>query len=172
MRIKLILPILMLLSSCSLMKVSYDYERTLDFSQYKTYNYYSDIDSGLSDLDHDRLLNKFDDAMKERGLTLSSSPDFYVNISSQELEKQQSTGVGVSVGGTGGNVGGGMSVGFPLGETMIRQMRFDFIDEDGIGLFWQAISESPLDEYATPLERKYDIEKLVKKVLEQYPPSQ
>ncbi len=163
---------LILIYSCSLVKVYYDYEKSFDFELYKTYNYYSDLDTGLNELDHNRLLNKFDDIMKEKGFELSSSPDFYVSISSQEVEKVGNTGVGVAVGGTSGNVGGGVNIGVPVGPRYARQMFFEFIDEDGIGLFWQAISESPLDEYATPNERRYEINKLVEKVLEGYPPQQ
>ena len=105
-------------------------------------------------------------------MTLSANPDFYVNITSREVEKPRNSGVGVSMGGTGRNVGGGVTIGVPSGMRYIRQMQFDFIEEDGIGLFWQAISESPLDDYATPEERLVAMRNLVGKVLAGYPPSQ
>ena len=53
------IPLLLLIASCAPIRVTYDYERTANFSKYKTYNYYSDINSGLSDLDTKRLLEAF-----------------------------------------------------------------------------------------------------------------
>ena len=44
-------------TSCASIYVNYDYEKQTDFTKYKTYNYYSDIESGLSELDTKRLLD-------------------------------------------------------------------------------------------------------------------
>ena len=79
--------------------------------------------------------------------------------------------MGVGIGGTGGNVGGGISVGIPIGQAqMNRIIQFDFINEDGIGLFWQAISESTYNPNATPQEREDVLNAIVIKVLQGYPP--
>ena len=85
-----------LILSCSPIRVSVDYDKQVDFSKYKTYNYYSEMVTGLSELDNNRLMNGFDDVMTSKGLSLSSDPDFYVNISSGEYDNPNTGGVGVS----------------------------------------------------------------------------
>ena len=144
-----------LLTSCAPIYVNFDYEKQASFSKYKTYNYYSDINTGLSELDSKRLLDALDKAMVAKGYSLSSTPDFFINITSNELQSVERNTVGVGVGGSGSNVGGGISIGLPIGQSNInRQIIFDFIDENGIGLFWQAVTESSFNPKAKP-EKRY-----------------
>jgi hypothetical protein len=46
----------LLLVSCAPIYVNYDYEEATDFSKYKTYQYFGDMETGLSQLDTKRLL--------------------------------------------------------------------------------------------------------------------
>ncbi|MEY8847428.1 DUF4136 domain-containing protein [Psychroserpens sp. XS_ASV72] len=159
------------LSSCAPIRVNYDYERTADFSKYKTYNYYADMNTGLSGLDSKRLLDALDDAMQSKGYTLAEYPDFFIDIKSSEYQEPSRSNVGVGMGGTGRNVGGGISVGIPIGQnTYSRQIVFDFVDENGIGLFWQAVSESNYNPNASPEKREALVRNIVTKVLEGFPP--
>lgn len=165
--------LLILVVSCAPIYVNYDYETKHDFTQYKTYNYYSDLETGLSELDTKRILNVLDEAMKIKGLELAETPDFFINITSSEFHETQNSSVGVGVGGGGGNVGGGISVGIPIGKQNVnRQIIFDFIDENGIGLFWQAVSESSFNPNAKPEQREARLKAIVDKVLLGYPPKE
>lgn len=162
---------LLFVFACAPIRVTYDYEKTSDFSKYKTYNYYLDLDTGLGELDTNRLLNALDKHLGSKGLTLSETPDFFINIQSADYREAQRSSMGVGIGGTGGNVGGGISLGIPLGQAqMNRVIQFDFINEGGIGLFWQAISESTYNPNATPQEREDVLNAIVIKVLQGYPP--
>ncbi|WP_298239194.1 DUF4136 domain-containing protein [uncultured Algibacter sp.] len=163
--------LLLLVTTCAPIYVNYDFEKNADFSKYKTYNYFGDIQTGLSDLDTKRLLDVLDLKMKEKGLTLSNNPDFYIDIKSSEFQAAQRNTVGVGVGGGGRNVGGGISIGLPIGQANVnRQIIFDFVDEDGIGLFWQAVSESSFNPNAIPEKREARLSAIVEKVLAKYPP--
>lgn len=163
--------LLLFVASCAPIYVNYDYEKQHDFTKYKTYNYYSDLETGLSELDTKRLLYVIDDALKVKGFTLSSTPDFFINITSSEFHESQNSTVGVGVGGGGRNVGGGISIGIPIGQQNVnRQIIFDFIDENGIGLFWQAISEASFNPNAKPEQRESRLKAIVDKVLAGYPP--
>src|SRR5210317_770877 len=145
---------LLVFVSCSPIYVNYDYENGHDFSKYKTYNYYQDIQTGLSELDTKRLFKILDETLLSRGFTLSETPDFFIDISSSDMQNTRRNTVGIGVGGTGGNVGGGISLGIPVGQNQIdRQIVFEFVDENGIGLFWQAISESSFNEKMSPEKR-------------------
>lgn len=165
------IPILLLVVSCAPIRVNYDYEKTVDFSKYKSYNYYSNINSGLSELDTKRLLDALDASLQAKGFQLAETPDFFIDIKSSEYRESQSSSVGVGMGGTGRNVGGGISIGIPIGQTNInRQIQFDFVDENGIGLFWQAVSESSFNPNANPEKREAQLRAVVAKVLEGFPP--
>ncbi|WP_353778890.1 DUF4136 domain-containing protein [Winogradskyella sp. 3972H.M.0a.05] len=153
--------------------VNYDYDKKTDFTKYKTYNYFSDIKSGLSELDMKRLLNELDAAMQARGFQKSDDPDFYIDIKSSEYQNNNGSNVGVGVGGGGRNVGGGISIGLPIGSSKLsRQIILDFVDKDRESLFWQAVSESSYNPNATPEKREANFKALVEKILSKYPPKQ
>ena len=61
--------LLLFVASCAPIYVNYDYEKQHDFTKYKTYNYYSDLETGLSELDTKRLLYVMDEALKAKGFT-------------------------------------------------------------------------------------------------------
>ncbi len=170
---KRIIPFLFLffLASCSAIRVNYDYDRDTDYSKYTTYNYFSDMDTGLSELDGRRLLRAIDSTMRAKGFLLSEEPEFLINILSSSFQSPRNNTVGVGIGGTGRSVGGGMTIGIPVGATNVeREIRFDFVDSQKDELFWQAITISSLRENSSPIEREDKIRELVTKTLEKYPP--
>lgn len=160
-----------LLLSCNAVKVNYDHDDKVDFSTYTTYNYYPEMRTGLSELDTKRLLDAVDAEMKAKGIKLTEEPDFFINIESNAVQKPRNNSVGVGLGGSGRNVGGGLSVGIPVGgPNMERQIRFDFVDNEKDELFWQAESRSPFKENVIPQERDEKLKMLATKVLAKYPP--
>ncbi len=163
----------LLIVGCAPIRVSYDFDRTTNFNDYKTYNYYSDMNTGLSELDTKRLLNAIDAKMTAKGFSLSDSPDFFIDVKSSEYHEAQRSTVGVGLGGGGRNVGGGISIGLPVGQSNInRQIIIDFVDEKKKQLFWQAVSESNYNPNAIPGEREERLNAIVEKVLLEYPPKQ
>ena len=171
MRTFVVLILIMVVASCAPIYVNYDYEKRIDFNQYKTYNYYSNLETGLSELDLKRLLNVLDAEMKTKGFSLSESPDFYVNIKSQEFQVMQQSSVGVGIGSTGRNFSGGLSMGIPIGQSNLnRELIIDFVDENEVGLFWQAVVETSYNPKSTPERKEERFKVLVQKVLSGYPP--
>ncbi len=164
--------LVILLSSCASINVNYDYDKSIDFTNYKTYHYYRDLETGLSELDTKRLISAFDASMQAKGFTLSETPDIFVNITTETFENLNQNNVGIGVGGTGRNVGGGISIGLPVGQSKYsRQIVFDFVDENGVGLIWQAVSESNFNPNASPVKRQANLQAIVVKVLEGFPPN-
>ena len=163
--------LLLFVTSCAPILVNYDYEKTTDFKTYKTYNYYANLNTGMSELDNKRLLNALDNALQGSGYSLSEIPDFFIDIKSSKYQEASHSNVGIGVGGTGGNVGGGVSIGIPVGQNNFnRQIVFEFVDENKNGLFWQAISESSYSPNASPEKREALFIAIVTKVLEGFPP--
>ncbi|WP_034043431.1 DUF4136 domain-containing protein [Wocania ichthyoenteri] len=163
----------LLIVSCAPIRVNYDFDKSTDFSKYKTYNYYADMKTGLSDLDTKRFLDALDTKMKAKGFSLAEKPDFFIDIKSSEFQSAQRNTVGVGLGGGGRNVGGGVSIGIPVGQAGVnRQITIDFVDENGKGLFWQAVSESSYTPNASPENREARLNAIIDKVLVNYPPKQ
>ena len=166
------LAVIFLFTSCASIRVNYDYTPGTDFSGYTTYDYYPDMDTGLSELDTKRLLRAVDSVLQSRGLRLDEQPDFYVNIQSVSYRSNPNSTVGVGMGGTGRRVGGGISVGFPIGGSgMAREIIFDFVDAERDALFWQAVSTSNFSENASPNTRERVLRDIAIKVFSKYPPS-
>lgn len=171
-RILLLFSVL-ILSSCSSIRVTFDYEKSVNFDAYKSYNYYSDMKSGMSELDTKRLINALDVGLKAKGYRVSDNPDFYIDIGSSEYRQQSGNNMVVGAGTGGGNVGGGISLGIPLGQSkMGRQITIEFVDENSIGLFWQAISDSNYNPNASPEKREAQFTAIVAKILEGFPPDE
>lgn len=166
-----IITLTLLIVSCAPIRVNYDFDKSTNFSDYKTYNYYADMKTGLSELDTKRFLNALDVKMLAKGFRLAENPDFFIDIKSTEFQTAQRNTVGVGLGGGGRNVGGGVSIGIPVGQTGVnRQITIDFVDENGKGLFWQAVSESSFNPNATPEKREAKLQAIIEKVLVNYPP--
>ena len=153
------------------MRVNYDYDKSTDFSNYTTYNYFTDMETGLSPLDEKRLFRVLDSTLQAKGFLLSEEPDFLVNVISQEFRNTSQSAVGVGVGGTNRNVGGGVSIGIPVGSSQLeRSIQFDLVDSQKDALFWQAISESGFRPNASPSVREEQLRKVVDKVFSKFPP--
>ena len=160
------------LASCSAVRVNYDYDKNTDFSNYTTYNYYPDLETGLNELDSKRLLKAVDSVMQQKGILFSEEPDFLINIQSRAFRNPQNSTVGVGVGGTGRNVGGGVSIGLPVGRPNVeREIVFDLVDSQKDELFWQAVSESAFRESASPSVKEEKLHEIVSKVFSKYPPN-
>ncbi|MDO1513564.1 DUF4136 domain-containing protein [Maribacter confluentis] len=171
MRTLLFSTLLLLFASCGSIKVNYDYDGQTDFTSYSTYNYFGDMETGLSQLDEKRLMDALDATLGEKGYMFAEEPDVLINIKSTVFSTQQGNNVGVGLGGGGGRVGGGVSIGIPVGgPKMTRELQIDFVDANKDMLIWQAISESPFREGDTPVEKSEKLQLVVDKIFSKYPP--
>ncbi len=163
----------LIVTACSPIRVTYDYEKNANFTTYTTYYYYNDMKSGMSELDTKRLINAMDNALKTKGFIKSDNPDFFIDIGSSEYRQQSNNNMVVGAGTGGGNIGGGISVGIPVGQPKLgREIVIEFVDEKGIGLFWQAISNSKYNPKVSLEKRDAQFSVIAEKVVEGYPPEQ
>ena len=163
--------IALLFVSCGT-SVGVDYDKEVDFSQYKTYNFFPSIDSGLNDLDDKRIMQATDSLLQERGFIKSETPQLYINFFAKEQITNSRNTIGIGVGSGGGNVGVGVSGGIPIGGRVIEQViTMDFIDVSNDDLVWQAVAETELKEKAKPVQKRKHFEEVISKILKKYPPS-
>jgi len=159
-----------LLYSCGA-TVHYDYDNTTDFSSFKSYNYYDDIDSSLNELDDKRIMHATDSLLQLKGFIKSETPKFLINFFAKELLSDSRSSVGIGIGGGGGNVGVGVSGGIPIGGNMVIQtLTIDFVDTSLDKLIWKAIGEGKIKEKANPSQKEEFYTKMMIEILSEYPP--
>lgn len=166
-----ILLLLLCVASCAPIYVNHDYEKSVDFSEYKTYNFFTDINSGLSALDEKRLIAALDAKLTAMGFQKTENASFLIDIKSDEFQENSRNTVGVGLGGGNRGIGGGISVGIPIGQANInKRIVVEFVDDSKMGLFWQATSESGFKPNEKPEKREAKFVAIVDKMLENFPP--
>lgn len=160
-------------SSCNSVKVYSDYDKTVDFSPYKTYAYYkAGIDKAeISDLDKKRILRAIDQQMAAKGFTKSETPDLLINIFTKSREQvnvnQFSAGWGYGW-GWGWNpwmMGGNQTT---VSTSTEGTLFIDLIDAKKKEMIWQGEGIGTLTKN---LDKKDEVvAEFVGKILEQYPP--
>ncbi len=142
---------------CSSMKVTNDYDRQANFSQYKTYAWH-DSETNVADTDpfaHERFLSAVDRQLAANGFSkASSNPDVFVTY---HAEKKQNMSLDTNYmgGGWGYGPGWGWGGGMGMGSTTttVRQytvgtVALDMWDAKEKRLVWRGtvsgtVSENP-----------------------------
>jgi hypothetical protein len=171
-----LLPVLLLfiLESCgSAVSVYSDFDKNVDFSQYKTYAFHRrGIDRvQISDLDKKRILYAIEIELDKKGMSKSETPDLLINIFTKEREH-------VDVNQYNSGWGYGWNYGWnPYlwgGRTYVTTstegtLYIDLIDAKKKELVWQGEGVGYLTENRDRKEGQ--INEFVAKILEQYPPT-
>ena len=165
-----LIPLFMLfiLASCSSVRVNADYDKKVNFDQYKTYAYIkASIDKvEISDLDKKRILRSIDEAMSAKGFSKSDNPDMLISIFTKESERVDVYNNNMWGFGWGwNNWGMGMNSVYTTPEGTLF---IDFFDTKSKDMIWQGEGSG----YLTKKTDKKDarIKEFVDKILEQYPP--
>jgi hypothetical protein len=156
-----------LFSSCSSVRVVYDYDSTIDFNNYSTFAFSKqEIEKlEISDIDKKRILNSIEQSMKEKGYDFSSSPDLIINISTKSRED-------IYINQSYNRFGFGW-YGFPYEQTyrpnsrIIGLLYIDVLDGKTKNLIWQGNGSGSL--YSNKFSRDELILNFVNEVMESFP---
>ena len=158
-------------ASCASTNVDYDYDKQANFNNFKTYNYLPDMQSGLSQLDLNRVMKATDSIMQSRGYIKAVNPDLFINLISDRYEDASSNSIGIGIGGGGGNVGVGVGGGIPIGgRTTHQTLTVDLVDAQKDALIWQAVSDSNMNLNTNPQGRQDYFTKVMEKIFKKFPP--
>lgn len=164
--------LLLVLVSCSSVRVYTDYDKQVDFTPYKTYAFHKNgIDKAeISDLDKKRILHAIDETMSAKGFTKSDNPDLLISFFTKEREE---VNVNQFNAGWGYGWGWGWNPFLWGGNTMVTRhtegsLYIDIIDAKKKELIWQGEGEGVLTKDRDKKEAL--IKEFVSKILEQYPP--
>lgn len=175
--------IAIMLLSCSSVKVVSDYDKTVDFSKYETFEYYGwaeESDKILNRFDRDRIEQAFGEEFAARGLKyVEEGGDLIVTLFIVVEDKTQKTASTTHHGG-GGYYGGyyGYGPGYGWGPSystttvseydyQVGTLVCDVFDAESKTLIWEGIGTGTVDE--NPNNRDKNIPKAVKAIMAQYP---
>jgi hypothetical protein len=161
-----------ILSACSSVRVNYDYDKNIDFNQYKTYAFHKKgVDKvEISGLDKKRILNAIDAELSKKGMIKSDNPDLLVNIFTKERERidvnQYNAGWGYGWGyGWNPYLWGGRTY---VSSTTEGTLYIDLIDANKKELVWEGQGVGYLTQNREQKEKI--INEFVAKILAQFPP--
>jgi len=175
---------LLLLSSCSSLTVSSDYDKTIDFTKFKTASYYGWADNSdklLSPFDKERLEQSFANEFNKRGITfVKEGGELTVALFIQTQQQQETTatttGMGMGYRGYGGywGYGPGWGWGGGMAQTTYNTYNYtvgtlvcDVFDTQEKKLIWEGIGQGTVDD--NPQTREENIPKAVAKIMAEYP---
>jgi hypothetical protein len=177
--------IMVLLSACSSLKITADFDKSVDFTKYKTFEYYGwakESDKVLNGLDKVRIEDAFAKEFFSRDLKLvESDGDLIVTlfiVVEQKTEQQaETTHMGGGYGGYyGGRYGYGPGWGWGGGysTTTVREYNYavgtlvcDVFDKKSEKLIWEGIASKTID--SDPNTRDKKIPEVVRRLMLKYP---
>jgi hypothetical protein len=161
------------LASCSSINVNSDFDKNVEFKQFKYFAFYKPgIDKvPVSDLDKKRILKAIETEMIAKGFIKSSNPDLLINFFTESRERVdvQSFNNGWGYGwGFGWNPmfwgGNNTTVTRVTNGTLL----IDLIDARKKELVWQG--EGTGEIFKNQKNKEERIQEFVSKIMQQYPP--
>lgn len=177
----------LILTACSGIKVTTDLDKTVDFNDYKTLEYWGwadDSDKILNRFDKERLESSFANEFKKRGISVveKGKGDIIVSLHIVTEQKTQKSATTTSMGGYGGygGYGGrysyGPGYGWGGGHSTTTMHEYDYtegtllisiFDAEKDELIWESAGTKTINE--KPEKRETGIPKAVAAVMKNYP---
>jgi len=161
-------------------KVTGDYEKTTDFSTYKTYmfiGWQDDSDKVMNDLDKKRLRESIQSEMAARQFEyVESGGDMAVSLFVVVDQKTSTTaytnfygGAGYGRGrrGHGGWGNGSATTSYSENDYLEGTLVLDMLDEESKDLIWQGVATGTINK--NPQKREKKIPKAVTKLMKKFP---
>jgi len=171
----LVIPVLLAFVACSTVKIGYDYDKSADFSKYKTYAFSEEtMKMPINQLNRDRLIKATEAEMAAKGFTKSDNPDAILDLRIKGEEVQTATatttgGYGYGYGRWG--YGGGFSTTQVNYDKYVEGSLFiTLVDKATEKIVWQGTGKKTLDENASSQKKEENINYAVKQIFTNYPP--
>jgi hypothetical protein len=167
--------LLLLPAVASAQKTTYDYDKTAQFAQYKTYAMKEGTSTGQPLIDK-RITAAIESELAARGFVRDeTSPDVYVlfHMAFDEQKDISSFSSGPMYGGYGWGWGGGWgstTTDVRVREILVGTLAIDMIDAGRKEVVWRGLGTKEVDTNAKPEKRDSNITKAVAKIMKNYPP--
>lgn len=167
------LPLLLLLvvTSCSTVRVAMDFDKEANFNNYRSFAFYRPgIDKAeISDLDKKRILRAIEAELTAKGMVKSEQPDLLVSIFTKERERVDVYNNNFGYGWYWNPWWYGGYYGSTVSRSTEGTLYIDLIDAKTNNLVWQGMGSADL--ITNDMEKKEArIQEIVREILAQYPP--
>ena len=162
--------------SCStIYGVQHDYDKQVDFTNLKTYDWMPIPEkAGIDTLSIQRVKKAVNAELKAKGLMMTSdNPDFLIAEHLGKKDKVQVTDWGYGY-GLGDRYGGGDYWG-PRGVDTYQyeegSLILDFVDAKSKKMIWRGVAKAQIDDTNTPEKSEKLINEAVQEILKKFPPA-
>lgn len=173
-KLSLFLPVLVVLSACSSVRVSSDFDREADFASYKKYSFTKEAQElPVNDINRKRVLDAISNELAAKGFTTSDQPDVWIDlkVKAEQKETASTTSTPYYGRGYGYRWGGGFSTTeINIDQYVEGTLFVDMIDAAKKQLVWQGRAVGTLDQDASAETRENNINAAVKQIFTKYPP--
>jgi hypothetical protein len=177
-KLSLLVILLPFLYGCSDTGITADYDKTVDFTKYKTLSYYGwakDSDQILNNFDKERIEGAFATEFMKRGIELKQTGgDIVVSLFIVIDAKKGATAYTTHMGGGGYGYGAGWGWGMGHSSTSYNEYDYyvgtlvcDVFDSESKKLVWQGVISGEIDD--NPNSRERNIPRVVQELMKKYP---
>jgi len=162
----------LLVSACSGISISTDYDPQVDFSTFSTYTWV-DSQSGVDNITDSRIRQSVDGAMAAKGFTQAADADLAISYQVSTAERRSFNTVNAGWGGGYRWGGWGMGVGTSTTTENVWEegsLILGMFDTGTKNLVWTGTATTDLDPSRSPSERQAVIDEGVSKLLANFPP--
>ena len=177
--------IILIINACSTVKVTSDRDKTVDFTKFKTYEYFGWADNSdriLSRFDKERIEGAFKDEFTKRGLEyVEKNGDLVVLLHIVVEDKSRVSANTAHYGGYGGGYygygpGWGWGPGYGMGMTTtyydeidykVGTLVIDVYHASDKKLIWESIGTKTVDD--NPETREKNLPKTIAAIMAPYP---
>ncbi len=163
----------LLVSACSGISTSTDYDPAVNFSAFSTYDWI-DSEGQVDNITSSRVRQSVDAAMAAKGFTQSTSnPDLAVSYQVTSAERRSFNTVNAGWGGGYSRGGWGMGMGTSTTTEQVwneGSLILGIFDTGTKNLVWTGTATTDIDPSRSPQERQELIDSAVGKMMGDFPP--
>lgn len=188
--IGIILLSVIVFSACNTLKVTVDYDKSVDFSKFTTYEYYGwagESDEILNPFDKKRIESAFEEELSKRGMKyVEKDGDLIITLYIVTEQKKQVTASTTSMGMYGGGYGGyygygpryGWGPGYGMGHSTTTYNEYDYTvgtliidmyDAKKEQLVWESIGSKTINQDQTSEAKEQRIKQVAAQMMSKYP---
>ncbi|MFO7701830.1 MAG: DUF4136 domain-containing protein [Psychroflexus maritimus] len=170
MKLTSLFMLVVLLASCKSSKSFVDYDESIDFTKYSTFNFYNP-NSGLTPEEDEVVLDAIEENLTEKGLSSTLIAKSSINFYVEYYQQLSSTSMGVSLGVYGGAIGGAIGTKTPQGNHPVIALTIEVADALTNELIWQGVVERKMKTSFNDEQMHQFLAETVSMTLKNYPPT-
>ena len=150
--------------------ISYDYDKTTDFSRIKTYSW-APAGNVSDELNHKRIVDAIDAQLAAKGLVkVEAGANPHVLVAYRTSFNNELEINGYATGWAGYRFGPGRSGSARVEQVSVGTLSVAMVNAKTNSIVWRGTATKDLDANASPEKRDKNINKAAEKLFKKYPP--